>query len=150
MPISTTGSVAALGWAIGADLNLSKGFYAKGNVAYNKLEEEMTSVGTQSRFNTPDYRFNIGMGNRQILKNLGVHFNYRWQNKFLWQSNFGEAMMPAFGTLDANVALKLPKAKSMLKIGASNSLNSYYTTSFGSAQVGGLYYVTLVFDELLN
>jgi hypothetical protein len=84
------------------------------------------------------------------MKNLGVHFNYRWQNEFLWQSNFGEAMMPAFGTLDANVALKLPKAKSILKIGASNSLNSYYTTSFGSAQVGGLYYVTLQFDELLN
>ena len=150
MPISTTGTVTALGWAIGADLNLRKGYYAKGNVAYNSLEEENLNPGTQSRFNTPDYRFNIGFGNRQVLKNLGVHLNYRWQNEFLWQSNFGEAMMPAFGTLDANVALKLPKAKSILKIGASNSLNSYYTTSFGSAQVGGLYYVTLQFDELLN
>jgi hypothetical protein len=141
MPVSTTGTVVSLGWAIGADLNLSKGYYAKGNVAYNKLEEENLNLGTQSRFNTPDYRFNIGFGNRQVVKNLGIHFNYRWQNEFLWQSSFGEALMPTYRTLDANVALKL---------GASNSLNSYYTTSFGSAQVGGLYYVTLVFDEMLN
>ena len=60
------------------------------------------------------------------------------------------AKMPAFGTLDANLAVKIPKIKSIVKIGGSNVLNNYYTTSFGSAQIGGLYYVSLMFDEFLN
>ena len=91
--ISTEDKISSYGWAIGADLNLMKGYYLKGNVAYNKLEEDDSQDGRQNRYNTPDYRFNIGFGNRNILKNLGIHFNYRWQNEFLWESNFGVAQM---------------------------------------------------------
>ncbi|MDZ7604112.1 MAG: TonB-dependent receptor [Cyclobacteriaceae bacterium] len=148
--ISTTDNVSSMGWAVGADLNLKKGYYLKGNIAYNKLESETTQTGQQNRYNTPDYRFNVGFGNREILKNLGFHVSYRWQNEFLWESNFGVANMPAFGSLDANVAVKVPSIKTMVKVGGSNLLNDYYTTSFGSAQVGGLYYVSLMFNEFLN
>ena len=148
--ISTNDLVSSYGWALGADLNLMKGYYLKGNIAYNKLEEGADQDGRQTRFNTPDYRFNVGFGNRQIVKNIGLHFNYRWQNEFLWESNFGVAQMPAFGTLDANLAIKIPKIKSIVKIGGSNILNKYYTTSYGSAQIGGLYYISLNFDEFLN
>jgi hypothetical protein len=148
--ISTDEKVSSYGWAIGADLNLMKGYYLKGNVAYNKLEEGTTQEGRQNRYNTPDYRFNVGFGNRNLFKNFGFHVNYRWQNEFLWESNFGVAQMPAFGTLDANVAVKLHEIKSVVKIGGSNILNKYYTSSFGSSQIGGLYYVSLTFDELLN
>jgi iron complex outermembrane recepter protein len=148
--ISTDDIVSSYGWALGSDINLMKGYYLRGNIAYNKLEEGATSEGRQNRYNTPDYRFNIGFGNRNIRKNLGVHFSYRWQNEFLWESNFGVAQMPAFGSLDANIAIKVPQAKSIVKIGGSNILNNYYTTSFGSSQVGGLYYVSLMFDQFLN
>ncbi len=44
----------------------------------------------------------------------------------------------------------LSRIKSVLKLGGSNLLNRYYTTSFGTAQVGGLYYLSLTFDELMN
>ena len=56
----------------------------------------------------------------------------------------------AFATLDANIAVKIPKINSVVKIGGSNILNNYYTSTFGSAQIGGVYYVSLVFDEFLN
>lgn len=148
--ISTNELVSSYGWAFGADLNLKRGYYLKGNIAYNKIDDGPYQDGRQSRYNTPDYRFNIGFGNRQIIKNVGMHVNYRWQNEFLWESNFGVAQMPAFGTLDANVAIKVPNIKSIVKIGGSNLLNKYYTTSFGSAQIGGLYYISLSFDEFLN
>lgn len=148
--ISTTDKVQSFGWAIGADVNLMHGFYANANVAYNKLETGVSQGGRQNRYNTPDYRYNIGVGNRNMLKNFGFHVNYRWQNEFLWESNFGVAQMPAYGTLDANISLKIPSVKSMLKVGGSNLLNNYYTSSFGSAQIGGLYYVSLMFDEFLN
>lgn len=148
--ISTTDKIASHGWAIGADLNLMRGYYMRGNIAYNALIEGDAQDGRQNRYNTPDYRYNIGFGNRQILKNIGFHINYRWQNEFLWESNFGVAQMPAYGTLDANVAIKIPNIKSVVKIGGSNMLNNYYTSSFGSAQIGGLYYVSLNFDQFLN
>jgi len=148
--VSTDDVVSSFGWALGADLNLNKGYYMRGNIAYNTLNGDYRDTGRQNRYNTPDYRFNVGFGNRNILKNLGIHFNYRWQNEFTWESNFGVAQIPAFGTLDANIAVKVPKIKSLVKIGGSNILNNYYTTSFGSSQIGGLYYVSLMFDEFLN
>jgi len=148
--ISTEDKIASYGWAIGADLNLQKGYYLKGNIAYNKLEEGAAEDGRQNRYNTPDYRFNVGFGNRNIVKNIGFHFNYRWQNEFLWESNFGVAQMPAFATLDANVSVKVSSIKSIIKVGGSNILNNYYTSSFGSAQIGGLYYISLSFDQLFN
>jgi len=29
-------------------------------------------------------------------------------------------------------------------------LNSYYTTSFGSAHIGGLYYITIEYNDLMG
>ncbi len=38
----------------------------------------------------------------------------------------------------------------LFKVGGSNLLNHYYTTSFGSPQIGGLYYVTLIYEDILG
>jgi hypothetical protein len=35
-------------------------------------------------------------------------------------------------------------------LGGSNILNKYYTTSFGSAQIGGLYYISLIYEGSLE
>ena len=59
-------------------------------------------------------------------------------------------MIPAFNTLDMVVAYKIPGIKSVVKVGGSNILNNYYTTGFGNAQIGGLYYLTWEFDEFLR
>jgi outer membrane receptor protein involved in Fe transport len=148
--ISTDFPVTTNGWAVGADYML-KGFLIRSNVNYNHLKtEEETPAGFQSSFNSPRYRYNVSIGHRKLTKNIGFNINYRWQKKFLWESNFGVGEVPAFGTLDASVSTKLKYMNSSLKIGGSNLLNKYYTTNFGSAQVGGLYYVTWTFDDLLQ
>ncbi len=148
--ISTNEPVSAFGWAISMDLKMMMGFHLGGNVAYNTLLDKIESEGHQTRFNTPDYRYNLSFGNRGLLKNVGFNINFRWQNKFLWESGFGVAEMPAFSTLDAQVNYKWSKMKTIIKIGGSNLLNNYYTTSFGSAQIGGLYYIKVTFNEFLN
>jgi hypothetical protein len=148
--ISVEERVNSWGWAIGTDYMVGKGFAIGGNVAYNKLEEGADEEGRQSRYNTPDYRFNIYFENRNVLKNFGFNINFRWQNEFLWQSNFGVAQIPDFSTLDAHISYKMSKLRSFVKLGGSNLLNNYYQTSFGSAQIGGLYYLSWTFDELLN
>jgi len=148
--ISVEEQVNAWGWALGADLLLARGYTLGANVAYNKLVEGADREGRQSRYNTPDYRYNVYFENRNVYKNIGFNLNFRWQNEFLWQSNFGEAQIPAFSTLDAHISYKWSKLKSIIKLGGSNLLNDYYQTSFGSAQVGGLYYISWSFDELMN
>ena len=80
----------------------------RSNIAYNALESKPSREGLQTRFNTPDYRLNIAVGNREFTKNIGFSVNWRWQNSFLWESDFG------------------------------------------TAQIGGLYYITWSFDSYLN
>ncbi len=148
--ISTNEPVASLGWAVGGDLRLPKGFFVRSNIAYNSLEVDQDNAGLQTRYNTPDYRTNVIVGNRDFAKNIGFSVNWRWQNGFLWESDFGTGDIPAYYTVDAHISYKLSNLKSIIKIGGSNVINNYYTTSFGSAQVGGLYYVSWYFDSYLN
>jgi iron complex outermembrane recepter protein len=148
--ISTSDPVASLGWAVGGDFRLPRGFFVRGNIAYNALETKPSQEGLQTRFNTPDYRLNMSVGNRDFTKNIGFSLNWRWQNSFLWESDFGTGNIPAFSTVDAHVSYKLNPLKSIIKLGGSNILNNYYTTSFGAPQIGGLYYISWTFDSYLN
>jgi len=34
----------------------------------------------------------------------------------------------------------------MIKVGATNLFNKYYRSGFGSAQIGGIYYVSYAFN----
>jgi len=147
--ISTNEPVTAWGWALGLDMLLPRAYFASGNVAYNALESiKDKPPGFQSRFNTPRYRFNLSVGKRQMQKRPGFKISYRWQDSFLWESAFGVAQIPAYATLDAQVSYTFESLFTTVKVGGSNVLNDWYNTSFGSASVGGLYYLTLVYDGL--
>jgi len=142
--------VTSMGWAFSIDYLFSNGILLKGNVAYNKLLQGIDKPGVEASYNTPDYRTNISVGHNKIIKNLGFNVNFHWQNSFLWEGSFGTGRIPAYATLDAHIAYKIPSMKTVIKIGGSNLTNNYYTSSFGSAQVGGLYYITLVYDDIMG
>ena len=148
--ISTNSSITSSGWALGADLRMSNGFSWTGNISYNAIQQVEVQPGFLTEFNTPDYRINLGFGKNEILKNTSFNINWRWQNNFVWESKFGVGEIPAYSTLDFQVSYKVRDWKSIFRIGASNVLNQYYTTGFGNASIGGLYYFTWVFDELMN
>jgi outer membrane receptor protein involved in Fe transport len=147
---TTDKPVSTWGWALGLDYMTPIGILIKSNVAYNKLLETIDSPGVEARFNTPDYRANLSIGHHAIIPNLGFNMNLHWQNSFVWEGGFGTGKIPACTTLDAHISYKVAKIKTTFKFGGSNILNSYYTTSFGSAQIGGLYYITLVYDDVLQ
>jgi outer membrane receptor protein involved in Fe transport len=150
---SSEGRVTSHGWALGLDYALPKGYTLGGNVAYNALVNADPELG-QIQFNTPRYRSNVTFGNRNVVKNIGFNIAWRWQDAFLWESSFTipatNTVVPAFNTVDAQVSYKISPLKSILKIGGSNIFNRYYTQAFGNPSVGGLYYISLTFDELLN
>ncbi|MCA6079202.1 TonB-dependent receptor [Fulvivirga sedimenti] len=148
--VSSDSRITTFGWAIGGNLRLPKKFRINGNIAYNSITNDEVPPGFQTQFNTPDYRLNLGVGKDEIVRNLSANINWRWQNSFYWESTFGNGEIPAYNTLDVMVAYRMPKVKSILKLGASNVTNQYYTTGFGNAQIGGLYYVTWEFNEFFN
>ena len=149
--ISSEDPVVTYGWAIGVDSFLPGGYMVKTNISNNSLNENKNQpAGYQTRFNTPQHRVNISLGNFQVVNNIGFNLSWHWQQSYLWQSDFGTSSIPAYNTLDAQVSLKLPKWSSVVKVGGANILNQYYATGLGNASIGGLYYVQVTFDEFLN
>ena len=143
VPVNAAGKVKTYGGAFGLDYLLGK-YTVSGNVSYNKLQDLPTAY--ENDFNTPEIRYNLGLSNREIIKNFGFNVNYRWQDKFTWFSSFAGGEVPAFGTVDAQVNLKVPSVNSVIKVGGSNILNKYYYTSYGNPEVGAMYYVSLAFN----
>jgi len=142
-PVNATGKVTSYGGALGLDY-LIGGYNLSGNVSYNKLGD--LPADYINDFNTPEVRYNLGLGNKEIIKNFGFNVNYRWQDKFYWNSSFAAGNVPSFSTIDAQVNLKIPSVKSMVKLGGSNILNKYYFTSYGNPAVGALYYIGFTFN----
>lgn len=144
-PVNTDASVKAIGWGISADYQLGGRFIARANVSGDQLND--VPAGIVTFFNTPNVRYNLGLSNDGIAKtNWGFNVVWRWQDKVNWEGTFGAGEIPAFYTLDAQVSYKLPKIRSLLKIGGSNLLNKYYVSAFGNPEIGGVYYASFAYN----
>ncbi|GAB3247400.1 TonB-dependent receptor [Larkinella harenae] len=148
------------GWAVSADYLLPGNFIIGGNVSFNDLANRGSlPEGFVTFFNSPKYRYNLSLANRNI-RNSGLGFSlvFRHQDGFLWESALAnteatlrkETTIPAFNTLDAQVSKRIPGMKSILKVGGTNVLGTLYRQAWGNPSVGGMYYVSLTFDELMN
>ncbi|GAA4452994.1 TonB-dependent receptor [Nibrella saemangeumensis] len=165
------------GWGVGADYVLGRGYSLSGNYARqvglitlrdargNVIKDragndvvkrrmsnpEVAQLG-RNFFISPENRYNITLSNPRVTPMLGFAVTYRWTDK-MWVeqgTTAGDIWLPAWNTLDAQVSYRLPAIKSILKVGGSNILNQYYAQGYGLARIGGLYYVSLTFDELMR
>lgn len=148
------------GWAASADYLLPGNFIIGGNISFNDLVNRGSlPSGFVTFFNSPKYRYNLSLANRNIRKSgLGFQVIFRHQDAFLWESSFAnteatlrqQTKIAAFNTLDAQVSKRIPAMKSVLKLGGTNILNKLYTQGWANPSVGGMYYVAITFDELMN
>ncbi|MCS3797532.1 TonB-dependent receptor domain-containing protein [Niastella sp. OAS944] len=138
-------TVNALGWGLSVNYRFSKGYDFGVNVSGDQLND--VDSGLVTFFNTPKVRFNVTFGNEKVNgSNWGFNILYRWQDEMLWEGTFGTGQVKSFGSLDAQVSYRLPKIKSLIKLGATNLTNKYYTTAFGNPSIGGLYYVSVGYN----
>lgn len=144
--INSPTPVKALGYGIGMEYAVGLNYVLSGNFFSDQLKD--VPDGLVTFFNAPKYRFNLGVGNPNLFRGIGFSINYRWQDKINWEGTFASGEVPAYSTLDAMIGLKLPKIKSMFKIGSTNLLNKYYRSSFGNPEVGGLYYASFGYNVL--
>lgn len=144
VPVNAEGRVTSYGTALGIDYLVGK-FNLSGNISYNQIGDIPATYVND--FNTPKVRYNLGISNRNVVKNVGMNVVYRWQDSFYWASSFASGAVPAFGTVDAQVNLKVPSVNGMIKIGASDLFNKYFITSYGNPAMGGMYYVGFTFNQ---
>jgi outer membrane receptor protein involved in Fe transport len=146
IPVNTTSKVKTFGWGLSLDYRLGSGFQVGGNLSSDELKD--VPAGFKTYFSTPKYRANINFGNNGFLYKKRVGFNvvYRWQDAFYYESDFANGNVNAVHTLDAQISYKIPAGKSIIKIGANNLLNEYYTNGMGNSVIGGLYYVSFGYN----
>jgi iron complex outermembrane recepter protein len=104
-------------------------------------------------FNTPKYRTNVMLGNSTIDHKWGFNVAWRWQDTFDWYGTFNQlrpGTIDAHSIVDAQVSYKLTNLKTIVKLGASNLFNNQVYEAYGSPTIGGIYYISLIFDQFLN
>jgi outer membrane receptor protein involved in Fe transport len=145
---NSSSEVKTYGFGASIDYRLPNNFSISANVFSDKISD--IPSGFSASFNAPEIRYNIGFANWGMGKNKRVGFNlqYRWQNDFLYESDFAQGTVPSFGTLDMQVNYKFPSTKSMIKIGGTNVSNKYYLNAFGNPEAGAIYYVSFAFNVL--
>ena len=146
VPINSQSKVKTYGFGIGLDYKLARNY----SLSVNAASDNLTDVPTNfiASFNSPKYKVNATFANSGFGKNnrMGFAVAYRWQDAFYFQGDLANGNLPSVQTVDAQVSYKLPKTKSIIKLGANNLLNQYYYNAIGNSRIGGLYYLSFGYN----
>ncbi|MGG9964576.1 TonB-dependent receptor [Ferruginibacter sp. SUN106] len=144
--VNSTDKVKTYGFGLSVDYRLPLNFTVGANVASDVLKD--VPANFVAYFNAPKYKANASFGNSGFGpdKRMGFNVAYRWQQAFYYQGDFASGNLPDVHTLDAQISVKLPKTKSIIKLGANNLLNQYYYNAIGNSQIGGLYYLSFGYN----
>ena len=148
IPVNSTEKVKTSGFGASLGYQLPYGFLLNTNFSSDNLNN--VPAGFVAYFNTPKYRANVSFGNTGfgVKKLVGFNVSYRWQEAFSFEGDFANDNLPEIYTVDAQISLKLPSTKAVVKIGANNLLNQYYVNAVGNSIIGGLYYVSFGYNVL--
>lgn len=133
------------GGSLGLKYRFNQTLTALTNVTYTKLDRTDDKDGLEDGFNTPEFNVNGTLIAQNIWKNLGASVSARYQNNFDYVSFLVSGNVPAYWTMDAQVNYNFKKGISA-KLGGTNILNKPYTSILGGPSIGGLYYLSLVWE----
>ncbi|GAB4000316.1 TonB-dependent receptor [Spirosoma daeguense] len=145
--------VSSQGATLGLTYRTASGYQVGANGTWSSFDIRNADPNNVAAFNTPRLKTNVTLGHRNIAPNLGFNVAWHWQESFDWVGSFNALIpgrVPAYHLLDAQVNYRVPSIKTVVKLGATNLTNQYVVQSYGSPAVGGLYYVSLVFDQGLK
>ena len=134
----------------GAGLTLSYAFAPaltlNGNYSYNDLITKTFKAGTQSFFNTPRHKFNLGLDGQLLDRALSYNLNYRWVEGFLYESTFATGTVPTAQTVDAQVGYTLKPLHTTVQVGGTNLFDVTNYQVYGAPSYGRIVYFGLLFD----
>jgi outer membrane receptor protein involved in Fe transport len=145
--------VTSQGASLGITWLLPLRFILGGNLTWAEFNLQDANPNDIPKFNTPPYRTTVTLGNSSIGKNIGFNLAWRWQDSFDWYGTFNQlrpGRIDAYSIVDAQVSYKIQSLKSVVKLGANNLFNNQIYQAYGSPSIGAVYYVSVIFDQLLN
>ncbi|WKL46545.1 carboxypeptidase-like regulatory domain-containing protein [Flavobacterium pectinovorum] len=144
---NTTAQITSLGFGVGLSKKVYKDFELGVNYNYAQFDFDQTEDPSfVAGFNTPKHRIKGSFGNAKVTKNLGFNVNVRWNTEYLWQSSFGDGMIPENTVLDAQVNYGIPKLKSVIKVGATNLFGKDYLQVVGAGMVGQMWFASWIIN----
>ncbi|WP_160292061.1 TonB-dependent receptor [Pedobacter lusitanus] len=143
-------TVNTYGYAASVSVDLSHNFMAKVNYFSDHLKNKNdTQV---NNFNTPGYHINMEFGNNGFGKkevwSFSTALRYKPGYFYVVTGGLAEGQVPSSAVIDAQVSYKLIKARSAIKLGATNITNKYYSTGVANPNIGAVYYMTYAYNVL--
>ncbi|MFN8238872.1 MAG: TonB-dependent receptor [Chitinophagales bacterium] len=145
MPVNAKKKVDAYGASIGLNYYIWKSLIGSFNYTFSDLNIKNVSDPIIPGFNTPKHKFNIGISAQRIWKGLGFGINFKWVDSYKWESTFGDGQVPSYHTMDMQVSYEF-KRWFTLQVGGSNIYNKKRIEAYGSPEIGGLVYGSVLFD----
>ncbi len=139
-------TVRTQGAGLSVGYNFAPAFALTGNYSFNNFITKDLREGTQSFFNTPTHKFNLGADGLLLERRLNYNVNYRFTDSFLYESTFATGTLPSTNIVDAQVGYTLPSIHTTLQVGGSNLLDQTNFQVYGAPSLGRLVYVGLLFD----
>jgi iron complex outermembrane receptor protein len=171
---NTSDIVYTQGASLGLNYYFKEGYALNGNASWNELDLRGSTDPIIPAFNTPRFKFNLGLTARDIrLKQgsentLGYSFNYKWIEGFVFEgSPQFTGKIPTYDMTDVQVSYTLKSSKTTLKLGASNlfgvmplinnwnqgfgealksALNNNQFQVYGGPRIGRLAYFSITVD----
>ncbi|MBL4746346.1 MAG: TonB-dependent receptor [Flavobacteriaceae bacterium] len=140
---NTNATISSYGGTIGADTKIFGGYAIALNYTLSKFDfDQASDPDYEASFNTPEHKVKFSFGNPHLFDNFGFNVNVRWNDEYLWESTFADAIIPANTVLDAQVNYSLPKWKSTFKVGGANIGGNEYMSAPGVGSIGSQYYIS--------
>jgi iron complex outermembrane recepter protein len=149
---NATSIVTTQGFAIGGNYYINNKYAFNFNYSWNRLNVQAEDDPIIPAFNTPEHKFNLGVGARELITEIGnytiadwgFNINYKWIQGFLFEgSPQFTGNIPTYDLVDAQINKNIPQWKMNIKIGASNLLNKKVFQVYGGPRVGRLAYISL-------
>src|SRR6476661_44546 len=137
--------VKTQGASIGLTYNMNDGLTITTNYSYNDFITKDLPANFLTFFNTPTKEFNFGIDGRLLKRKLSYNVNYRWSDKFTYESTFAVGEIPSIQLVDAQVGYTFGKYTT-LQAGVSNLFDAKNTQVYGASNIGRMGFFGLLFD----
>tara|TARA_B100000902_G_scaffold70377_1_gene76133 strand:+ start:13659 stop:16517 length:2859 start_codon:yes stop_codon:yes gene_type:complete len=152
---NATNTVTTQGASLGMNYFINPNYTINANFSWNKINEEGTEDPIIPAYNTPEYKYNIGLVGRDIhfnkntklLREFGFSINYKWVQGFEYEgSPQFTGFVPTYDLIDLQISKKFTNLNSTLKLGASNLLDNKHYEVYGGPYIGRMIYLSILFE----
>jgi len=140
---NSAAQISSYGGSIGVSSRILDNFNIGLNYTYAKFDfDQSTDPDYEAGFNTPENKVKLSFGNDSLFKNFGFNLNLRWNDEYLWESTFADAIIEARTVVDAQINYTVPKWKSTFKIGGANLGGQEYMSAPGNGSIGSQFFAS--------